>query len=221
MNKETLIFVGSTGLIGREVLESLSKKDKKIYLLLRRLNNTKNENINNILFNFDAPSSEMNLPACDHLFICIGRRLKLWELIYIRKKDRKDHFKIEHDYIYNIAKRAKELGAKNISLISAVGANSYSSNFYLNTKGRIEESIKNLGYKNINILRPGHIIINKSKSEIGLIVWLVDLFFKLVNPFLIGFLSRYRGISLKDISIFMANKSVSGIKIFYYDDFIK
>ena len=117
MNKETLIFVGSTGLIGREVLESLSKKDKKIYLLLRRLNNTKNENI--------------------------------------------------------------------------------------------------------NILRPGHIIINKSKSEIGLIVWLVDLFFKLVNPFLIGFLSRYRGISLKDISIFMANKSVSGIKIFYYDDFIK
>ena len=136
MNKETLIFVGSTGLIGREVLESLSKKDKKIYLLLRRLNNTKNENINNILFNFDSPSSEMNLPACDHLFICIGRRLKLWELIYIRKKDRKDHFKIEHDYIYNIAKRAKELGAKNISLISAVGANSYSCLLYTSPSPR-------------------------------------------------------------------------------------
>ena len=139
----------------------------------------------------------------------------------MRKKDRKNHFKIEHDYVFNIAKKAKDRGVNNLSIISAVGANSNSSNFYLSTKGFIEESLKNLGYKNISILRPGHIIVNKGRGEIGFIVWIIDIFFKLVNPFLRGFLRKYRGISLEKFSEFMANEEMAGINIFYYDDFIK
>ena len=221
MKKETVIFVGGTGLIGSHVLKNLVTNNNKIYNLSRRIIKNYSENTENILFNFDDTSSDMNLPDCDHVFISIGRGLRLWELIYIRKQDRKDHFRIEHDYVFNIAKKAKELGANNLSIVSAVGANSDSSNFYLATKGQIEESLKNLGYENINILRPGHIITNKRRGDISLAVWLIDLFFKLTNPFLINSLRKYRGITLKKVSKFMANEKMAGIKIFHYDDFIK
>ena len=139
----------------------------------------------------------------------------------MRKKDRKNHFKIEHDYVFNIAKKAKDRGVNNLSIISAVGANSNSSNFYLSTKGLIEEDLRNLRYKNINILRPGHIITNKEINEIGFLVWVIDILFKLVNPFLKSSLRKYRGIPLERVSEFMANEEMAGTKIFYYDDFIK
>ena len=221
MNEKKIIFIGGTGLIGGHVLKILSKNINNITALSRRSNNSYPENVLDILFNFDAPLTEFDLPNCDHLFICIGRSLKLSELLYIRKKDRKNHFKIEHDYVFNIAKKAKEMGANNLSIISAVGANSNSSNFYLSTKGFVEESLKNLGYKNINILRPGHIITNKEKNEIGFLVWIIDIFFKFVNPFLKSSLRKYRGIPLETVSEFMVNEEMAGTKIFHYDDFIK
>jgi NAD dependent epimerase/dehydratase family enzyme len=183
MNEKKIIFLGGTGLIGSQVLKILSKNTNNINAFSRRSNTNYPENVQDILFNFNTPFSEMDIPNCDHLFICIGRSLKLRELLYMRKKDRKNHFKIEHDYVFNIAKKAKDRGVNNLSIISAVGANSNSSNFYLSTKGFIEESLKNLGYKNISILRPGHIIVNKVRGEIGFIVWIIDIFFKLVNPF--------------------------------------
>jgi|TARA_B110000240_G_scaffold45811_1_gene51642 hypothetical protein len=221
MSEKKILFLGGTGLIGSHVLKILSKNINNINALSRRSNNNYPENVKDTFFNFDTPLNELDLPNCDHLFICIGRSLKLSELLYIRKKDRKNHFKIEHDYIFNIAKKAKEMGANNLSIISAVGANSNSSNFYLSTKGLIEEDLKNLRYKNINILRPGHIITNKEINEIGFLVWVIDILFKLVNPFLKSSLRKYRGIPLERVSEFMANEEMAGTKIFYYDDFIK
>tara|TARA_B110000459_G_scaffold26263_1_gene25587 strand:- start:1274 stop:1939 length:666 start_codon:yes stop_codon:yes gene_type:complete len=221
MSEKKILFLGGTGLIGSHVLKILSKNINNINALSRRSNNNYPENVKDTFFNFDTPLNELDLPNCDHLFICIGRSLKLRELLYIRKKDRKNHFKIEHDYIFNIAKKAKEMGANNLSIISAVGANSNSSNFYLSTKGLIEQDLKNLRYKNINILRPGHIITNKEINEIGFLVWVIDILFKLVNPFLKSSLRKYRGIPLERVSEFMANEEMAGTKIFYYDDFIK
>ena len=192
MSEKKILFLGGTGLIGSHVLKILSKNINNINALSRRSNNNYPENVKDTFFNFDTPLNELDLPNCDHLFICIGRSLKLSELLYIRKKDRKNHFKIEHDYIFNIAKKAKEMGANNLSIISAVGANSNSSNFYLSTKGLIEEDLKNLRYKNINILRPGHIITNKEINEIGFLVWVIDILFKLVNPFLKSSLRKFK-----------------------------
>ena len=221
MSEKKILFLGGTGLIGSHVLKILSKNINNINALSRRSNNNYPENVKDTFFNFDTPLNELDLPNCDHLFICIGRSLKLSELLYIRKKDRKNHFKIEHDYVFNLAKKAKEMGTNNLSIISAVGANSNSSNFYLSTKGLIEEDLKNLRYKNINILRPGHIITNKEINEIGFLVWVIDILFKLVNPFLKSSLRKYRGIPLERVSEFMANEEMAGTKIFYYDDFIK
>ena len=149
---------------------------------------------------------------------CFHKFNGMWSLAILDTKTKdlflvRDRLGIKPLYFYN--------DGINFIFSSEIKGNSNSSNFYLSTKGLIEEDLKNLRYKNINILRPGHIITNKEINEIGFLVWVIDILFKLVNPFLKSSLRKYRGIPLERVSEFMANEEMAGTKIFYYDDFIK
>ena len=219
MDNKNIIFFGGSGLIGNSVLNLLDKKESKIYAFSRQNLNKKFKNVKDVIFNFDTLEANIELNNWDHIYICLGRRLKVWELLYIQKKDRKNHFKIEHDYIIKILEKAKKLGARDVSIISAIGANSKSSNFYLKTKGLLEESIKLLGYDNVSILRPGHILANNNSSK-DFLIWIFDIFSKLANFFLIGPMRKYRAIEIDKLSNFMVEKNNKGLNIYYYDDFI-
>ena len=219
MDNKNIIFFGGSGLIGNSVLNLLDKKESKIYAFSRQNLDNKFKNVKDVIFNFDTLEANIELNNWDHIYICLGRRLKVWELLYIQKKDRKNHFKIEHDYIIKILEKAKKLGARDISIISAIGANSKSSNFYLKTKGLLEESIKLLGYDNVSILRPGHILANNNSSK-DFLIWIFDIFSKLANFFLIGPMRKYRAIEIDKLSNFMVEKNNKGLNIYYYDDFI-
>ena len=220
MDNKNIIVFGGSGLIGNSVLNLLDKKKFKIYAFSRRSLDNKFENVKDVIFNFDTLEANIELNNWDHIYICLGRRLKVWELLYIKKKDRENHFKIEHDYIIKILEKAKKLGAKDISIISAIGANKKSLNFYLKTKGLLEESIKLLGYDNVSILRPGHILANKNSISKDFLVWIIDFFSKISNFFLIGPMRKYRAIEIDKISNFMVEKNNKGLNIYYYDDFI-
>ena len=220
MDNKNIIVFGGSGLIGNSVLNLLDKKKFKIYAFSRRSLDNKFENVKDVIFNFDTLEANIELNNWDHIYICLGRRLKVWELLYIKKKDRENHFKIEHDYIIKILEKAKKLGAKDISIISAIGANKKSSNFYLKTKGLLEESIKLLAYDNVSILRPGHILANKNSISKDFLVWTIDIFSKILNFFLIGPMRKYRAIEIDKLSNFMVEKNNKGLNIYYYDDFI-
>ena len=220
MDNKNIIVFGGSGLIGNSVLNLLDKKKFKIYAFSRRSLDNKFENVKDVIFNFDTLEANIELNNWDHIYICLGRRLKVWELLYIKKKDRDNHFKIEHDYIIKILEKAKKLGAKDISIISAIGANKKSSNFYLKTKGLLEESIKLLGYDNVSILRPGHILANKNSISKDFLVWIIDIFSKISNFFLIGPMRKYRAIEIDKLSNFMVEENNKGLNIYYYDDFM-
>jgi len=220
MDNKNIIVFGGSGLIGNSVLNLLDKKKSKIYAFSRRNLDNKFENVKDVIFNFDTLEASIELNNWDHIYICLGRRLKVWELLYIKKKDRENHFKIEHDYIIKILEKAKKLGAKDISIISAIGANKKSSNFYLKTKGLLEESIKLLTYDNVSILRPGHILANKNSISKDFLVWIIDIFSKISNFFLIGPMRKYRAIEIDKLSNFMVEENNKGLNIYYYDDFM-
>ena len=220
MDNKNIIVFGGSGLVGNSVLNLLDKKKSKIYAFSRRSLDNKFENVKDVIFNFDTLEANIELNNWDHIYICLGRRLKVWELLYIKKKDRDNHFKIEHDYIIKILEKAKKLGAKDISIISAIGANKKSSNFYLKTKGLLEESIKLLGYDNVSILRPGHILANKNSISKDFLVWIIDIFSKISNFFLIGPMRKYRAIEIDKLSNFMVEENNKGLNIYYYDDFM-
>jgi dTDP-4-dehydrorhamnose reductase len=220
MDNKNIIFFGGSGLIGNSVLNILDKKESKIYAFSRQNLDNKFKNVKDVIFNFDTLEASIELNKWDHIYICLGRRLKVWELLYIKKKDRENHFKIEHDYIIQILKKAKKLGARDVSIISAIGANKKSSNFYLKTKGLLEESIKLLEYDNVSILRPGHILTINNSSSKDFLIWIIDIFSRLSNFFLIGPMRKYRAIEINKLSNFMVENNNKGLNIYYYDDFI-
>ena len=220
MDNKNIIFFGGSGLIGNSVLNILDKKESKIYSFSRQNLDNKFKNVKDVIFNFDTLEASIELNKWDHIYICLGRRLKVWELLYIKKRDRENHFKIEHDYIIQILKKAKKLGARDVSIISAIGANKKSSNFYLKTKGLLEESIKLLEYDNVSILRPGHILTINNSSSKDFLIWIIDIFSRLSNFFLIGPMRKYRAIEINKLSNFMVENNNKGLNIYYYDDFI-
>ena len=57
-------------------------------------------------------------------------------------------------------------GAKSITLISACGVDSESWNYYLKTKGMLEEEIIKLGFERTNIFQPGYLRGNKFRLDI-------------------------------------------------------
>ncbi|OJD19311.1 hypothetical protein AJ78_00760 [Emergomyces pasteurianus Ep9510] len=70
---------------------------------------------------------------------------------------------LEHDANLELARAAKEAGAKVYVLVSAAGANASSRFPYLKLKGDIEESILALGFERTVILRP--LMIDGQREE--------------------------------------------------------
>jgi uncharacterized protein YbjT (DUF2867 family) len=103
-------------------------------------------------------------------------------------------------------------------LISSVGADSAVRNFYLRTKGQVENAIKDLDFLSINIFRPSLLIGQRDESRnFEKIGEYLSLF---VNNFLIGSLRRYRSIKADNVAYSMANAEWSdGTRYFYFDDF--
>jgi uncharacterized protein YbjT (DUF2867 family) len=62
---------------------------------------------------------------------------------------------VDHDLVVELAKAAKEAGARQIIIVSSVGASAGSSNFYLKTKGQAEDAVQALGFARVDIMRPG------------------------------------------------------------------
>ena len=78
------VVAGSTGLIGKNLINVISK-DSETLALTRRNFNFPN-NVTEKIVNFD---NEYDLPKAEHLFICLGFPVELFDLVIMRKSVKK------------------------------------------------------------------------------------------------------------------------------------
>ena len=118
-----------------------------------------------------------------------------------------------------MAKKALAAGATGVSLVSSVGANAHSKNFYLRTKGQLEEAIKALGFSSVNIYGPG--ILIGDRPERRPLEGLGKILFQVFDPFLLGYLSQYRSIQANLLASTMIDNTdqYAGVNYFYFKDF--
>ena len=225
MNKKTSLIAGSTGFLGSKILNFLYKEDQKIYCLSRRKSEINSINIEDIIIDFDAINN-LSLPKIDHVYLCLGYELRAWELISMPERKKDPFYKVDYEYTLNIAKKAEEVGATSISLVSAVGANKNSESFYLKTKGDLEEEIKKLKFETINIFQPGHLAgrINwqKKKSDPRLDVFAFEIGSLFLDPFLVSRLKKCRSINANKLANFIVKSTINenlGINQYQYSDF--
>jgi uncharacterized protein YbjT (DUF2867 family) len=208
------IVAGSTGLIGRNVIEALSNTNQSVVALTRRSISNLPHNITELIIDFDAFEKHGSLPPCSNVFICLGTTIKT--------AGSKENFrKVDIDYCLSIAKKAKKSGAETLSLISSIGANSSSKNFYLKTKGQLEEAIQDLGFSTVNIFRPSFLVGERSEKRMAEKVAIKLA--KIMDLFLIGSARKYRSIKAELLAKTMVSKidSKPGVNYFYFDDFLK
>ena len=225
MNKKTSLIAGSTGFLGSKILNFLYKEDQKIYCLSRRENEINSANIDDIIIDFDT-INDLSLPKIDHVYLCLGYELRAWELISMPEHKKGPFYKVDYEYTFNIAKKAEEAGATSVSLVSAIGANKNSESFYLKTKGDLEEEIKKLSFRTINIFQPGHLAgrINwqRKKNEPRLDVFAFEFGSLFFDPFLISRLKKFRSIDADMLANFIVKTTIEenlGLYQYNYSDF--
>lgn len=193
MNQTAIVF-GATGLVGKELIFELLEDANflKVIVVVRKqlpFSNPKLEQIIESDFtNLDHLSVKI---AADVFFCCIGTTIK--------KAGSQDSFrKVDVDLPVIIARLAESLHVPNLVIISSIGVNAQTSNFYLKTKAEMEQKVQAVYHGNLKIVRPSFLLGNRTEyrpvEKIGSVV------VKVLSVFMIGFLSKYKGIEAWDVA---------------------
>ena len=131
---------------------------------------------------------------------------------------KKEFKRVDLDLVTEICKKASHAGISNVLIISAVGANSSSLNYYLKIKGMMEDEVRAIGFNSIFFARPGHLLGPRDESRVDVFVRLIEFFGNLFSPFYISILRKYKNIPAQVVAqdllnSYESNKSTSEIII--------
>ena len=102
--------------------------------------------------------------------------------------------------------------AEKFVYISSIGANSNSGNFYLRTKGKVEEDLKKVCKNGLIILRPSMLMGKRQEFRFGELMG--KGFMKVFGFLFIGSMKKYRGIDAAKVAeamVLCAKSTKSGI----------
>tara|TARA_B100001093_G_C26806521_1_gene1005731 strand:+ start:309 stop:953 length:645 start_codon:yes stop_codon:yes gene_type:complete len=205
------LVLGSTGLVGSRLIYHLSKNNLETIALTRRKIENLPYNISELIIDFDLSLKKNSFPMCEHLYICMGTTIKT--------AGSKEGFKkVDLDYCVDIAQRAKKNGVTQISIVSSIGANDASKNFYLKIKGMLIKKILIMGFHTVNIYLPG-LLIGK-RNEKRFLESIGQKISPIINLLLVGKMKKYRSIKADFIAAHMIKSKMKGVNYFYYEDFI-
>ena len=210
------VVIGGTGLTGFSLVQNLSKNHEVV--VLSRRDYVFPHSVKQMLVNFDE---DFDVPHCDHLFLCHGYPVELIDLVFFRKKNRLPFLKVDYEITKKIISKASEAEIRNISYISAVGANKKSLNFYLKTKGLVENSLAESNFESVNIFRPSH-LLGKRDKKIDFLTRIFELITNFSGLFLLGPFKKYKNIDANKLSLAMIKFSLldnKGLKKLEFRDF--
>jgi uncharacterized protein YbjT (DUF2867 family) len=207
--RKTLI-AGATGAIGSVLLELLNDSDQysEIHCIARREPPTSGEKIKAHIVSYDE-LDQLNLQQpIDDIFCAIGTTIKTAGSVESFKK-------VDRDYVYQVGKLAQRLNAKTCSVVSAIGANAGSSNYYIRTKGEAEELLQSLGLNSLRIFRPSLLYGGRDEFRLKEAVGFAML--TIMTPLLRGPWKKYRAIRIDQVAKAMyesARQDYPAVQIF-------
>jgi len=195
------VVAGASGLIGSYLLDILLAEPQydEVLALVRKELPIQHKKLVQLVIDFDKLDDHAAAVTGHAVFCCLGSTRK-------KTPDLAEYRKIDHDYPLILARLAKQNSMKHYHLVSAIGANAMSSNFYTKIKGEIEEAIKHTGIECIHIYEPS-VLTGDRKESRPMERFIIGLM-KVINPLLIGGLKKYRTISARIVAQAMFNQSL-------------
>ena len=210
----TAVIAGASGLVGQECLRLLLNRYPSVTSLVRKPTGRQHLRLIERRIDFDRIDT-IEIPRGAHVYSALGTTIK--------KAGSEAAFRLEDfDYQKMLAARAAAAGGARFMLVSSVGANKASSNFYLRVKGELEEAIAKMPLEAALFFRPSVLIGDREEKRRGEGIGIVvarALSFMLAGP-----LRKYRAIpagTVAEAMVSAANSEARGVHVYHYDEILR
>jgi uncharacterized protein YbjT (DUF2867 family) len=213
MTEKSALVFGGSGLVGRSLINELIISED--YMIIRVFSRNRSigfsdTRIREYIVDFENPETFSENVTGDDMFICLGTTIK--KAGSIKRME-----EIDRDLPVTLASLAKSNGVKRLAVVSSIGANSGSSNYYLRIKGEMEDAILEKGFGKVAIVRPSILLGERGEKRLGESAG--KFFMRIFGVFLYGSFRKYRAIEARDVARAMIRilSQDTGEKIFESD----
>ena len=188
--KKTAIILGITGVTGSLLAKHLfdDERFEKVISFHRRQSGLQHPKLEEHVIDVFELEKHQEAFKADVVFCCVGTTQS-------KTSDREMYKKIDYGIPLAAAKLCVTNAIKRLIVISALGADPESRVFYNKVKGEMERDVLAEKPKNTYFLEPALLAADREEKrtaeKIGIAV------FKVLNPFLIGPLKKFRSIKPK------------------------
>lgn len=202
--QKTALIAGGTGLVGGHLIDYLINNDgySEIKVLVRKGSSYRNDDVTVLEIEYDQISDFKKQLKADSVFCCLGSTMK-------KAGSKAQFYQVDFNYPLDLAKIVKENGCEQFSIVTASGANAKSLFFYNRVKGEVEEAIAKLDFKNLNIFQPSLLLGERNEQRTG--EQIGSIIAKVVHPFLIGRLKKFRAIQAKVVAKALIKTSLENL----------
>lgn len=186
-----LIVAGATGLIGSTLLARPVTEFDEVLVLSRRDIPLSQDHYKLQLTDF----RKLQLPEAssdgDAIICALGTTIK--------KAGSKQAFRaVDYDMVKQLARAARQARYRRFALVSSVGANEFTANFYLRTKGQVEAALRGVGFDQLTIVRPSLLLGEREEFRLGEKVG--ESVAGFLRPLFLGKLKKYRPVHAHEVS---------------------
>lgn len=199
------LLAGASGLTGGYVLEALLEAADfgRVIAVTRRPLPRESPRLANRIVQFERLEAQLKGVTCEVALCCLGTTIA-------RAGSRENFREVDVDCVVAFARAALAARAQRFVVMSSAGADPQSRNFYLRTKGEMEQELQGLGFAALDILQPG--LLLGWRREMRPLELAAMALMPLMNPFLGGKRAAFRGISARTVAAAMVGATRSGRK---------
>ena len=190
--EKTAVIIGATGAVGKEILKEILADNfyNKVYILGResigKLDDE--ERLTKIIVDFENLNFDTSILEDADVFASLGTTIKI-------AGSKENQRKIDVDYTVNFSKLC-EGKVRSFNVVSAIGANSKSKNFYNSLKGELEDKLKVMNLGVLRIFQPSLLISKRDDKR-----FLEELFMKVSSVFQLVLKGKAKKYSPIEVSV--------------------
>lgn len=185
-----IALLGATGLVGRSVIEACRGRDdiRLIGISRREVALPEGARMEMVVADPAGWGDVIKAVAPVALISALGTTMKHVD------GDQEAFRNIDQHLVLNTARAACDAGVRQMVSVSSVGADARSKNFYLSVKGEVDRDLSKVGFKRLDILRPG-LLRGKRQDDARFAEGLAQVVSPVIDPFLRGKWRAYHSIS--------------------------
>ena len=197
-----ILIAGATGLIGSHLVQQLAPdRVDEVLLLVRRPIAPLHAHHHQWVSDFMPLALPPVSDNADAVICALGTTIK-------QAGSREAFAEVDFGRVLDLARAAKQAGYRRFVVVSSLGADADSRNFYLATKGRMEAALVALQFDSLTIAQPSLLLGKRSTFRLG--ERIAQVLFSGLSFIFIGPLRTYRPVHAEDVASVLIRVALDG-----------